>query len=35
MKARWNSFAKKNTFAKDIKFEDVIDSCRDLLNKIK
>lgn len=27
--------AKKNSFAKDIKFEDVIDACRDLLNKIK
>lgn len=35
MNTRWNSFAKKNIFAKDIKFEDVIDSCEDLLNRIK
>lgn len=34
MQTRWKKFANKNTFAKDIIFEDLIGSCRYLLSKI-
>lgn len=34
MQLRWNSYAKKNNFAKDILFSNVIDSIRALINII-
>ena len=32
---RWNSYSKKNLYARDIKFEDVIDNGINIIEKIK
>lgn len=32
---RWNSYSKKNLYARDIKFKDVIDNGINIIEKIK
>ena len=32
---RWNSYSKKNLYARDIEFEDVIDNGINIIEKIK